>query len=59
VDATAYQAIVQFKATATEADNAAVNALQTQLHNAAIDRDQALANRFNVQLRLFKARGAK
>jgi hypothetical protein len=59
VDATAYQATVQFKATATEADNAAVGSLQTQLHNAAIDRDQALANRFNVQLRLFKARGAK
>jgi hypothetical protein len=59
LDTTAYQAGVQFKAVATSADAAAVSALQIQLHNAAIDRDQALANRFNVQLRRFKAQAQK
>jgi hypothetical protein len=59
LDTTAYQAGVQFKAVATDADAAAVSALQVQLHNAAIERDQALANRFNVQLRRFKARDQK
>jgi hypothetical protein len=59
VDTTAYQASVRFKAVATSADTEALSALQTQLHNAAIDNDQTLANRFNVQLRRFKARGEK
>lgn len=59
IDTTAYQAGVQFKAVATSADIDAVGALQTELHNAAIDRDQAVANRFNVQLRRFKARAEK
>jgi hypothetical protein len=59
VDATAYQAAVQFKTVATSADTEAVSALQIQLHNAAIDRDQEVANRFNVQLRRFKARAGK
>ena len=59
VDTTAYQASVQFKAVATSADTEALGRLQTQLHNGAIDRDQALANQFNVQLRRFKARAAK
>ena len=59
VDTTAYQASVQFKAVATSADTEALGALQTQLHNTAIDRDQELANRFNVQLRRFKARAPK
>jgi hypothetical protein len=59
IDTTAYQAGVQFKAVATSADTDALGALQTQLHNAAIDRDQAVANRFNVQLRRFKARAEK
>jgi hypothetical protein len=59
LDTTAYQAAVQFKAVATSADTEAVSALQIRLHNAAIDRDQAVANRFNVQLRRFKARALK
>jgi hypothetical protein len=59
LDTTAYQAGVQFKAVATSADTDAVSALQIQLHNAAIDRDQALANKYNVQLRRFKARAEK
>ena len=57
VDTAAYQAAIQFRSVATNADTAALNALQVRLHNEAIDRDQGLANRFNVQLRLFKARG--
>lgn len=56
-DTTAYQPGVQFKSVATRADTEALNSLQVRLHNEAIDRDQNLANRFNVQLRLFKARG--
>ena len=56
VDTTAYQAAVQFKAVASGTDTETLNALQSRLHNEAIDRDQAVANRFNVQLRLFKAR---
>ena len=59
VDTTAYQATVQFKAVASSTDIDTLNALQIQLHNDAIDRDQAVANRFNVQLRRFKARGEK
>jgi hypothetical protein len=59
VDTTAYQAGVQFKSVATSADTEALSALQTQLHNAAIDKDQTLASRFNVQLRRFKARDRK
>ena len=59
VDTTAYQASVQFKAVATSADTEALGRLQTQLHNDAIDRDQALASQFNVQLRRFKARAPK
>ena len=59
LDTTAYQAGVQFKAVATSEDTAALSALQTQLHNDAIDRDQAVASRFNVQLRRFKAQAPK
>jgi hypothetical protein len=59
LDTTAYQAAVQFKAVAMGDDTEAVSELQTQLHNAAIDRDQAVANRFNVQLRRFKAQAQK
>jgi hypothetical protein len=59
LDTTAYQAGVQFKAVATRADTEALSALQVQLHNAAIDSDQAVASRFNVQLRRFKARAEK
>ena len=59
VDTTAYQAGVQFRAVATNTDTETLNALQTHLHNEAIDRDQQLANRFNVQLRRYKAREKK
>jgi len=33
--------------------------LQDRIHNKAVDADQAVANRFNLQLRAFKARGGK
>jgi len=56
LDTTAYQTTVQFKSVAKDADAEALSALQVRLHNEAIDRDQELANRFNVQLRIFKAR---
>jgi hypothetical protein len=56
LDTTADQATVQFKTVATSADLDTLRAWQTQLHNAAIDRDQDIADRLNVQLRRFKAR---
>jgi len=56
LDTTAYQTTVQFKSVAKDSDTEALNTLQVRLHNEAIDRDQELANRFNVQLRIFKAR---
>ena len=59
VDTTAYQAGIQFKTAATSAETETLNALQVHLHNEAIDRDRQLADRFNVQLRRFKARGQK
>ncbi len=59
VDSTAYQVNVQFKAVASGAEKDALSTLQTRLHNDAIDRDQALANKFNVQLRKYKARTQK
>jgi len=36
----------------------AIEAQQAQKHNAAVDADQALADRFNEQIRIFKAKGA-
>jgi hypothetical protein len=59
VDTTAYQASIQFKTVATSAETETLNSLQVHLHNEAIDRDRELANRFNVQLRRFKARAQK
>jgi cell fate (sporulation/competence/biofilm development) regulator YmcA (YheA/YmcA/DUF963 family) len=36
----------------------AIEAQQAQKNNAAVDEDQALADRFNEQIRIFKARPA-
>ena len=33
-----------------------LKALGTRLHNAAVEKDQTLANRMNQQIRIFKAR---
>jgi hypothetical protein len=57
LDRTAYQVSVQYKSVATREETDSLNSLQTQLHNDAIDRDKALADRFNAQLRIYKARG--
>ncbi len=34
-----------------------IEAMHTRIHNAAVDTDQAVADRFNKQLRIYKARG--
>ena len=34
-----------------------LTAMHDRMHNAAIDADQAVANKFNQQLRIYKARG--
>jgi hypothetical protein len=34
-----------------------VEAMHTRIHNAAVDSDQAVADKFNQQLRVYKARG--
>jgi hypothetical protein len=36
----------------------AIEAQQTQKNNAAVDEDQAIADRFNEQIRIFKAKAA-
>jgi hypothetical protein len=36
----------------------AIEAQQAQKNNAAVDADQAIADRFNEQIRIFKARSA-
>jgi hypothetical protein len=36
----------------------AIEAQQAQKNNAAVDQDQALADRFNEQIRIFKAKSA-
>jgi hypothetical protein len=46
----------QYSATLPQAEIMKMEDERVRLHNAAIDKDQAQANGFNVQLRLFKAR---
>jgi hypothetical protein len=36
----------------------AIEAQQAQKNNAAVDQDQAIADRFNEQIRIFKAKSA-
>jgi hypothetical protein len=48
----------QYSATMPQGEIMKVDDQRVQLHNAAIDKDQAQANGFNVQLRLFKAKAA-
>ena len=42
----------------TDAQKKAIEAQQAQKNNAAVDADQAIADRFNEQIRIFKARSA-
>ncbi len=46
----------QYGAGMSQANLQAVEALHTKINNAAVDVDQSVADRFNQQLRIFKAR---
>lgn len=57
VDSTVNDGVQQYAGVSTPASSVQVlKALGTRLHNAALERDQALANRMNQQIRIFKAR---
>ena len=56
LDSTAARLEAQFPSGSADAGLRKVRALHVQLHNAAIDKDQSAADRFNIQLRVFKAR---
>jgi hypothetical protein len=64
---TAYTACIKLEESAqlekggdklTDAQKKAIEAQQAQKNNAAVDEDQAIADRFNEQIRIFKARSA-
>jgi hypothetical protein len=42
----------------TDEQKKAIEAQQAQKNNAAVDEDQAIADRFNEQIRIFKAKAA-
>ena len=46
-------------ATLTKQQKAELEAIEVQKHNAAVDQLQAVANRFNAQVKVFKARDKK
>jgi hypothetical protein len=64
---TAYTACIKLEESAqlekggdklTDAQKKAIEAQQAQKNNAAVDEDQAIADRFNEQIRIFKAKSA-
>jgi hypothetical protein len=62
---TAYTACIKLEEDAqlkgdklTAEQKKAIEAQQAQKNNAAVDEDQAIADRFNEQIRIFKAKGA-
>ncbi len=46
-------------ATLTKQQKAELEAIEIQKHNAAVDQLQAVANQFNAQVKVFKARDKK
>jgi hypothetical protein len=56
VDAVTDRISTQFGATAPAAELARLKTFGTSAHNSAIDREQALADQFNAQVRVYKAR---
>jgi hypothetical protein len=58
LDAAAEHLRTQYSAMVTQGELAKADDERTRLHNAAIDKDEAEANGFNAQLRVFKARGS-
>ncbi len=56
LDSTASQFAQQYQDVASKPKLQAVTTLAVTLHNAAVEKDRALADRLNRQIRVFKAR---
>ena len=56
VDAAAQHIVEQYQDFVPAAEVRAVRELDVKVHNAAVDQDQVLVNRFNQQLRAFQAK---
>jgi len=59
VDTTVERLAKQFAAVASAADLQSLNTLGVAAHNTAIEQEQVLADKFNEQIRLYKARHPK
>jgi hypothetical protein len=51
--------VAQAGAQLTKQQKQEIEAIEIQKHNAAVDQLQAVANQFNTQVKIFKARGKK
>jgi hypothetical protein len=59
VDSTVNDGVQQYAGVSAATSSVSIQvlkALGTRLHNAAVEKDQAVANRMNQQIRIFKAR---
>jgi hypothetical protein len=56
VDAAAQNIVTQYQDFVPASEVRAVRALDVKVHNAAVDQDQVLVNRFNQQLRIFQGK---
>jgi hypothetical protein len=56
VDATVTRVTRQFAGVASEADLHRAEVFATSAHNTAVDQEQALADKLNAQVRIYKAR---
>jgi hypothetical protein len=56
VDSTVNEVMRQYRGVASASNLQTLKTLGINLHNAAVDKDQALANRMNKQIRIFKAK---
>jgi hypothetical protein len=52
-------AVAQAGAKLTKQQQQEIEAIEIQKHNAAVDQLHAVADRFNAQVKIFKARGKK
>ena len=59
VDSTVNDVMRRYAGVASASDLQTLKSLGIKLHNSALDKDQALANRLNQQIRVFKASVAR
>lgn len=59
VDSTVNDVVRRYAGVASTSDLQTLKSLGIKLHNSAVDKDQALANRLNQQIRVFKASAAR